>query len=660
MPDVAITAPIPVPLPPPTKARLVAADGRSVALSWAPQEVTRDGSAAEFTSTDRVGRKPVIAKTAEGLESLSFQAIMGNLDLAEPIEAELVVLETLAREGVVVQFVYGGLEAGWWFIERLSISSRNRNPTNQVTRATVDITLTESNPSKAVPGSLTKVVNPPTTGGGTTPTTPGGVKVSVDLNNWKWTAPYGKPEDPTEVGPPVPSSFSKSPYFVRNNDKTITLRAPCKGVSTSSSGYVRSEFREMKGSKLAAWDSSKATNTLILTTRVDKLPKVKQEAVTAQIHDANDDVLMIRHVGSKVFLSKSKGKGKGADLVELDGSYKIGNWYTVRIVATAKGITVTYKVKSTTTVRTWVKKGTGWYFKAGIYNQSTEAGDQYAEATIRELRVGHGSPLATSPPPAKDPTPSTTTVHFQPSGLTEPSGLAYNLTGSRIFTMNDENTNPNVYAIDPTDGDDKATFSIGNGDVEDPEAIATDRQDRVWLADIGDNDAVRSNLAIWMIPNPGDGNHGNLTWTKYPVKYSDGKKRNAEAFIINPVTNERYVISKESTSLLFKLQSNLSKSSNTLKKVSGVNMGKFVTDAAFTPDGKYVLVRYRDEKTTVYVYKPSAGWARVGFAKVPSLDKPEGIAVHPGGKVFAITEDKGASGAALITRGLEKQYQSAA
>lgn len=667
MVDVVVSAPAPVAPPPAAaKARLVAADGRTVNLSWAPTETTRDGSAAIWEGSERVGRKPVMSKTAEGLETLALTALMGTRDDQASIESELAKLEALARDGVAVQLAYGGLEAGWWRIDRLAFTSQRRNSANQVTRTTVELNLLEDSPPTVSAATLARVVAPASTPTTPNPTQPPGGTVSISLQNWKVTLPTGDPESPDEVGPPIPAAFSKSPYFVRNRDGSITFRAPCKGVSTSGSGYVRCELREMKGSKRAAWDSRDGTNTLVVTTKITKLPKSKPEAVTAQIHDSgpkldgknSDDIVMIRHVGRNVYMSKSKGKGKGADLVLLDSNYSVGDWYQVTIVAKASGITVTYLKGSMRVVKSWSgKTGKGWYFKAGIYNQSTESGGRYAEAIIRELRVGHGSPLAATPAASAPTTPAPVTVHFADSRITEASGLAASFWTDRLFTLNDEPDDPNLFRINPNTGATTGTCSVAGASLVDPEAVELDKAGGLWLADIGDNDAERSNVSIYKRGDPGDGTHGPLGFTRYRFDYPGGP-RNSETFIINPVTNERFIVSKQATSHLYKLPSSLSTSAVNRLKDTGKTLGAYVADAAFTPDGKHVLVVRKDSSTKVDVYRPASGWAKLTPITVPSMTKMEGITVAPDGKSFWVTRDaSGDSGAPLTKVSMPTAYR---
>jgi hypothetical protein len=103
--------------------------------------------------------------------------------------------------------------------------------------------------------------------------------------------------------------------------------------------------------------------------------------------------------------------------------------------------------------------------------------------------------------------------------------------------------------------------------------------------------------------------------------------RLSESFLINPVSGARYVITKEATSKLYKLPDVLKagKAVNRLALVAST-FGANVADAAFTPDGRFVLYRRESQDTTVYVQE-TAGWTLAGTIAVPSQIKPEGITV---------------------------------
>lgn len=211
--------------------------------------------------------------------------------------------------------------------------------------------------------------------------------------------------------------------------------------------------------------------------------------------------------------------------------------------------------------------------------------------------------------------------------ISEASAFARSITTpSILWTINDENTKPQVFGVDSTTGKTEATFSWKGANITDPEAIEVDPDRRIWYADIGDNTSVRDKVRVFVRGEPGPGNHGGLTYTRYWLDYPGGA-RNAESFLINPITGDRYVISKEGTSKLYKLPDVLKAGTkvNRLELVAST-FGANVADAAFTPDGRFVLTRRESQNTTVYVHQAS-DWTEIDTITVPSQVKPEGITV---------------------------------
>lgn len=228
---------------------------------------------------------------------------------------------------------------------------------------------------------------------------------------------------------------------------------------------------------------------------------------------------------------------------------------------------------------------------------------------------------------------------FTDSRIGEASGFARSITTpSILWTINDENTKPQVFGVDSASGKTVATFSWKKATITDPEAICVDPQGRLHYADIGDNSAARSKVQLLVRGEPGPGDHGNLTFTRYWLDYPGGA-RNAESFLINPVTGDRYIISKEGTSKLYKLPDVLQtgKAVNRLTLVAST-FGAEVSDAAFTPDGRFVLSRRKDENTTAYVHE-TTGWTELTPITVPSQVKPEGITVAANQLSFWISSE---------------------
>lgn len=222
--------------------------------------------------------------------------------------------------------------------------------------------------------------------------------------------------------------------------------------------------------------------------------------------------------------------------------------------------------------------------------------------------------------------------------LNEISGLATSLkTADTIYLCNDEPGK--IYAVNPKTGATVGSFTLSGYTLSDPESMAVDGCGNLWIWDGGDNDGVRTTKYLYKLPEPGRGHHGALHATRYPVQYSDGKKHNSEALIINPLTNEMHIFTKtEGHGLVFVLNKTLNSGSvNIAKRVSGKQVPSNVSDACWTRSAKKILVRSADNPTTVVVLTKTFGYA--GKIGVPKQPKPESIDVDRGGTNFYIATE---------------------
>ena len=120
----------------------------------------------------------------------------------------------------------------------------------------------------------------------------------------------------------------------------------------------------------ASWSNTTGTHVLRLRQAVTRLPTVKPHVVTAQIHDAEDDVLEVRLEGGKLIASYNDGRTD----VTLDPRYSLGTPYDLTITAASGRIRVYYNGAKKLDI---AKRGSGWYFKSGSYVQSnTSKGDK--------------------------------------------------------------------------------------------------------------------------------------------------------------------------------------------------------------------------------------------------------------------------------------------
>lgn len=225
----------------------------------------------------------------------------------------------------------------------------------------------------------------PTETDGPAPSLPGEL---LDLSRWKLTLPTGDGE-PEEIFPPALLTFEQPPQFWLDAAiPAVVFRAEAGGVTTSGSSYPRSELRELAdGRELAAWSTTSGRHVMTIRQAIIATPPVKPHVVAGQIHDADDDLVMIRLEGEHLFV-----EGDGDELGDLDPAYVLGTEFTVSIAVEDGTIDIYYDDPTTPAVSVQ-RDADGCYFKAGAYTQSNleqgDAADAYGEVAIRELLVEH-------------------------------------------------------------------------------------------------------------------------------------------------------------------------------------------------------------------------------------------------------------------------------
>lgn len=239
------------------------------------------------------------------------------------------------------------------------------------------LTRASPTPAMVIPGTMPPRV--PRVEGAT----PSGI---INLTDWKLTLPTGD-DEPVEIRQPDLTQFQDPRYFhVDDMGDGVVFRAPVGGATTANSKYPRSELREMAngGKDEASWSGKSGTHMMAISQAITSLPRKKPEVVAGQIHDDEDDVIMVRLNGTKLFV-ETDGEMVGV----LDPAYKLGTRFTVQFVVTPGLIRVTYNGGLTVGLK---RKGSDYYFKAGCYTQSNEdddGGDVYGEVVIYGLAVQH-------------------------------------------------------------------------------------------------------------------------------------------------------------------------------------------------------------------------------------------------------------------------------
>lgn len=208
----------------------------------------------------------------------------------------------------------------------------------------------------------------------------------INLSNWKLTLPTGD-DEPDEVNQPKLTQFRHERCFHTTPvGDGVVFRAPVGGATTANSDYPRSELREMTagGKKEASWSGESGTHVMTINQAITALPRGKAEVVAGQIHDEEDDIVMVRLHGSKLFV-----EGDGKQIGVLDPAYRLGTRFTVQFVATPGLIRITYNGIKTVSLE---RDGSEYYFKAGCYTQANDDNadeDSYGEVVIHSLTVQH-------------------------------------------------------------------------------------------------------------------------------------------------------------------------------------------------------------------------------------------------------------------------------
>jgi len=235
------------------------------------------------------------------------------------------------------------------------------------------------------------VVIPTQGGAGASGTLPSQI---LNLTNWKETLPLGAPGKPIEILQPSLATYKYDPWFVVPiAGSGVRFRAPVNGVTTSGSGYPRSELREMatNGTTNASWSSTTGIHTFFIDEAVTAVPQTKKHVVAGQIHDANDDVIVIRLEYPKLFVDINGTTGP-----TLDDSYVLGKRFTIKFVVSG-GKTNIYYNNSETPAYVLAKNYSGAYFKVGAYTQSNCTkepaslcnSNNYGEVMVYKASVTH-------------------------------------------------------------------------------------------------------------------------------------------------------------------------------------------------------------------------------------------------------------------------------
>jgi hypothetical protein len=261
-----------------------------------------------------------------------------------------------------------------------------------------------------------------------------------------------------------------------------------------------------------------------------------------------------------------------------------------------------------------------------------------------------------------------TPIAYLPASLNEVSGMAHSRANRDVFWVhNDSGDRPRAYAVGRS-GSLLGTYLLSGATAVDWEDMAIGPApggaSYLYLADIGDNLGRRRSVRIYRVLEPRVDSsrvdvHATLTGvTSYEFVYDDGP-RDAEAFMVDPLTGDFYVVSKweSSGSRLYRAAAPSATGINTFTHV-GTFPFHFTTAGDISADGLQVLIRRYSDDTINPLTPPatSASYWRRADAKtslvdllaqpgttVPLAREPQGeaIAFDADGRGFYTTGERG-------------------
>ena len=220
---------------------------------------------------------------------------------------------------------------------------------------------------------------------------------------------------------------------------------------------------------------------------------------------------------------------------------------------------------------------------------------------------------------------------YEDRDITESSGLVAR--GRMMFTVNDSGDGPYVYAVDSATGETAGKVTYSGDHVEDVEAVAPGSDDAVWVGDIGDNNEDRATLDLYRVPMPDPQRDREVDARRFGLVYPDGP-HDAEALLGHPRTERAYVVSKGILGgTVYAAPASLEEAApNRMVEVGRVP--GLVTDGAFFPDGRHIVLRSYGS-ATVYTFPRLR---QVGRFALPAQEQGEAVAVDGKGRVYIGTE----------------------
>lgn len=263
---------------------------------------------------------------------------------------------------------------------------------------------------------------------------------------------------------------------------------------------------------------------------------------------------------------------------------------------------------------------------------------------------------------AADPNGASKTPACQASGalvrvpeLPEGSGVAASKRSPGRFWAHNDSGEPVLLSLDSR-GAVLGRIRLAGTRVDDWEAVAVGpcpAGSCIYVGDIGDNDAGRSEITIYRVAEPADAAGTVDGADVFRARYPDGA-HDAEALLITP-KGEIVIVTKGETGPtgLYRLPADAKPGRpSTLQQIGKPRQsakaaaGERITDGAVSPSGAWVALRTR---TTLLLYRTedlmSGNWQEASRGSLKELGEPqgEGVAFGDDKTVYLVGEGGGKS-----------------
>lgn len=233
---------------------------------------------------------------------------------------------------------------------------------------------------------------------------------------------------------------------------------------------------------------------------------------------------------------------------------------------------------------------------------------------------------------------ASSTAKISGKEIVEASGL----TPSRkyrgeYYTHNDSGDTARIFRVD-SKGNTTAEIRLRDVkaiDIEDIDSALIAGKEWVYVADIGDNSRKRKSVTVYQVSEP----KAKGTVTVRPditleLTYPDGPQ-NVEAVMVHPKTGDIWIVSKVNSgkSNVYTLTRPRQTGKFQVAKVGTVEVGTMipgsamVTGGAFSPDGRYIVLRSYTALYEFAVPKNTREWIRSVPIRIESALENQGEAV---------------------------------